>query len=225
MKLLITGASGFIGGAISDRLVGRAEIRSLTSHPAKNRFGERVRSFPYDFERPTRMEDAFRGVEVFVNSYYVRFKYGAASFDLAVDRTRELIALARAAGVRKIVHVSVSNAGERSDLPYYIKKGRIERLVRESGLDYTISSPRSSSGPATSWSTTSPSSSGASRCSRSSGVETIACSRSRSMRLPTSPLKRSTARIATRRWLLRARAIGDSSTWCAPFGRPSGAAR
>jgi uncharacterized protein YbjT (DUF2867 family) len=147
VRLLITGASGFIGGAISDRLVGRAEIRSLTSHPAKNRFGERVRSFPYDFERPARMEDPFRGVDVFVNSYYVRFNYGAASFELAVDRTRELIALARAAGVRKIVHVSVSNAGERSDLPYYSNKGRIERLVRESGLDYTILQPAIVVGP------------------------------------------------------------------------------
>src|SRR5437660_7893344 len=139
--ILITGASGFIGGAISDRLIGRAEVRSLTSHPVKNRFGERVQSFAYDFDAPMRMEEAFRGVDVFVNSYYVRFNYGRATFELAVDRTRELIALARLAGVRKVVHVSVSNADERSDLPYYSNKGRIERLVRESGLDYTILQP------------------------------------------------------------------------------------
>ena len=146
-KILITGASGFIGGAISHRLIGRDEIRSLTSHPEKNRFGERVQSFAYDFDAPMRMEEAFRGVDVFVNSYYVRFNYGRATFELAVDRTRELIALARLAGVRKIVHVSVSNADERSDLPYYSNKGRIERLVRESGLDYTILQPAIVVGP------------------------------------------------------------------------------
>jgi NADH dehydrogenase len=146
-RILITGASGFIGGAISDRLVGRAEIRSLTSHPAKNRFGDQVCSVPYDFDQPSRMADAFRGVDVFVNSYYVRFNYGTATFELAVDRTRELIALARAAGVRKIVHVSVSKADERSDLPYYSNKGRIECLVRESGLDYTILQPAIVVGP------------------------------------------------------------------------------
>src|SRR5439155_18659290 len=77
-KILITGASGFIGGAISHRLIGRDEIRSLTSHPEKNRFGERVQSFAYDFDAPMRMEEAFRGVDVFVNSYYVRFNYGRA---------------------------------------------------------------------------------------------------------------------------------------------------
>jgi uncharacterized protein YbjT (DUF2867 family) len=145
--VLITGASGFIGGAIAGRLVDRLEIRSLTSHPAKNRFGSRVRSFAYDFERPQNMAEAFRGVDVFVNSYYVRFNYGSETFELAVDRTRELLGLARAAGVHTVVHVSVSHADERSDLPYYSNKGRIERLVRECGLGYTILRPAIVVGP------------------------------------------------------------------------------
>jgi len=65
--VLITGASGFIGGAITEHLADRAEIRGLTSHPAKNRFGARVRSFAYDFADPARMATAFAGVDVFVN--------------------------------------------------------------------------------------------------------------------------------------------------------------
>ena len=141
MTILITGASGFIGGAITERVVDRAGVRSLTSHPARNRFGERVRSFPYEFDRPSGMAEAFRGVDVFVNSYYVRFNYGSATFERAVDRTRQLVAAARAAGVRRIVHVSVSNADERSDLSYYANKGRIERLVVESGIEHTILRP------------------------------------------------------------------------------------
>jgi uncharacterized protein YbjT (DUF2867 family) len=139
--VLITGASGFIGGAITEHLADRAEIRGLTSHPAKNRFGARVRSFAYDFADPARMATAFAGVDVFVNSYYVRFNYGGLTFEDAVDRSRVLLAQAQAAGVRRIVHVSVSNAAESSDLPYYRNKGRIERLVVESGMPYTILRP------------------------------------------------------------------------------------
>jgi len=139
--VLITGASGFIGGAIAERLVDRAEVRGLTSHPAKNRFGDRVRSFAYDFDEPARMAQAFRGVDVFVNSYYVRFNYGGLTFETAVERTRALLAQAKAAGVRKIVHVSVSNADTASDLPYYANKGRIEQLIAASGIDYTILRP------------------------------------------------------------------------------------
>src|SRR3954453_23122510 len=110
MVVLITGASGFIGGAIAERIVDRAEIRSLTSHPTKNRFGTRVHSFAYDFSRPDGMAEAFEGVDVFVNSYYVRFNYGSVTFEDAVARSRVLLARARAAGVGRIVHVSVSNA-------------------------------------------------------------------------------------------------------------------
>jgi uncharacterized protein YbjT (DUF2867 family) len=141
MTVLITGASGFIGGAVAERLIGRAQIRSLTSHPEKNRFGDRVRNFAYNFAQPEAMTDAFRGVDVFVNSYYVRFNYGKWTFERAVDCSRELIALAREAGVRRIVHVSVSNASEASDLPYYRNKARIERLIVDSGLPYTILRP------------------------------------------------------------------------------------
>ena len=147
MTVLITGASGFIGGAIAECLVNRDTVRSLSSHPGKNRFGGRVHTFPYDFERPERMAAAFEDVDVFVNSFYVRFKHGPWTFARAVEQSRALIALAREAGVHKIVHVSVSNARENSELPYYANKGRIERLVRESGVDYTILRPAIVVGP------------------------------------------------------------------------------
>ena len=86
MTVLITGASGFIGGAIAERLVDRDAIRSLSSHPAKNRFGDRVRTFPYDFEKAEGMAAAFEGVDVFVNSFYVRFNYGPWTFARAVEQ-------------------------------------------------------------------------------------------------------------------------------------------
>src|SRR5262245_15311508 len=146
-RVLVTGASGFIGGAIAERLVHRAQLRSLTNHPGKNRFGSSVQSFQYDFERADGMSEAFQSVDVFINTYYVRFPRGSATFERAVEQSRRLIEHARRAGVRKIVHVSVSNANERSDLPYYSNKARIERLVRESGIDHTILRPAIVVGP------------------------------------------------------------------------------
>jgi uncharacterized protein YbjT (DUF2867 family) len=141
MNVVMTGASGFIGGAVTERLLPRHQIRSLTSHPQKNRFGTRVQSVLYDFDRPERMDDAFAGADVFVNGYYVRFGHAGRTFEMAVDRTAVLLDRVRRAGVRRVVHISVSNADETSDLPYYRNKGRIERLIRESGLEFAILRP------------------------------------------------------------------------------------
>ncbi|TME12962.1 MAG: epimerase, partial [Chloroflexi bacterium] len=55
--------------------------------------------------------------------------------------TRILVGAARDAGVRKVVHISVSNPAEDSTLDYYAGKARTERAVRESGLAYAIVRP------------------------------------------------------------------------------------
>lgn len=152
-SVAITGASGFIGGAVTERLLARhgpgerGSIRSLTSHPQKNRFGDRVASVRYDFDRPERMDEAFDGADVFVHSYYIRFPYAGDTFERAVDRSAVLLDRAKRAGVRRVVHISVSNADESSDLSYYRNKGRQERVVRDSGLEFVILRPALVFGP------------------------------------------------------------------------------
>jgi uncharacterized protein YbjT (DUF2867 family) len=106
-----------------------------------------VSSVRYDFDRPERMDEAFTGADVFIHSYYIRFPYAGDTFERAVDRSAVLLDRAKRAGVRRVVHVSVSNADESSVLPYYRNKGRQERLVRESGLEFAILRPALVFGP------------------------------------------------------------------------------
>jgi nucleoside-diphosphate-sugar epimerase len=147
VNIVITGPSGFIGGAVTERLLLRHTVRGLTSHPQKNRFGDRITPVSYDFRSPDRMAAAFQAADVFVNTYYIRFDYRGETFEHAVERTVVLLNCARRAGVRRVVHVSVSNADESSELRYYRNKGRIERLVRESGLEFAILRPALVFGP------------------------------------------------------------------------------
>src|SRR5213082_3609855 len=84
--------------------------------------------------RPRGAVESLRGADVLYNTYWVRFQRGRFHFGEAVANTRILLGAARDAGVRKVVHVSVSNPSEESELDYYAGKGRTERIVRESGL-------------------------------------------------------------------------------------------
>lgn len=139
----ITGALGYTGQAIAHRLLAQGRtILSLTHHPDRpNPFGERVRPIPYHFEQPDALTASLRGVDTLYNTYWVRFNYGRTTYEQAVAHTRTLFRAARAAGVRRIVHISITHADSTSPLPYFRGKGVLERDLRTLGLPYAILRP------------------------------------------------------------------------------------
>jgi len=58
-----------------------------------------------------------------------------------------LINAAKQAGVRRFVHVSITNPSENSPLPYFRGKWQVERAIIESGLSYAILRSTVASGP------------------------------------------------------------------------------
>lgn len=141
--LLITGAFSYTGKYATRILLDRGyRIRTLTYHPEReNPFGDKVQVFPYNFENPERLTETLRGASTLINTYWVRFPRGQATFEGAVQNTRALIAAAKRAGVRRIVHVSIANPSLESPLGYYKGKAQLEQAVVESGLAYTILRP------------------------------------------------------------------------------------
>ena len=75
------------------------------------------------------------------NTYWVRFNHRTFTHAEAVRNTCTLFDAAKRAGVRRIVHVSITNPDERSPLEYFAGKGRLERALRETGLPHTILRP------------------------------------------------------------------------------------
>jgi NADH dehydrogenase len=117
-------------------------VVTLTNSPdRKNPFGGRVRAFPLAFDRPERLAEALAGVDVLYNTYWVRFNHARFTHARAVENTLALFAAARRAGVRRVVHVSITNPAEDSPLEYFSGKARLERALRESGLAYAILRP------------------------------------------------------------------------------------
>jgi len=118
------------------------QIRTLTNHPKRPGTEDITAEVaPLQFADREALVESLRGADVLYNTYWVRFHHGKVRFGEAVANTRILVGAARDAGVRKVVHISVSNPSEDSPLDYYAGKARAERAVRESGLAWAIIRP------------------------------------------------------------------------------------
>lgn len=140
---VVTGAFGFTGKYITRRLLSMGRhVKTLTGHPDRpNPFENHVAVAPFHFGNPQELTRSLGGVGTLYNTYWIRFPYGQMTFEKAVDNTRTLIKAAVEAGVRKIVHISITNASQDSNLVYFRGKGRVERAIIESPLSYAIVRP------------------------------------------------------------------------------------
>lgn len=134
MTILLTGATGFMGRRIVDELVRVGEpVRALTRTPERAGLPDGVELFAGDLERPATIRDALRSVD---RLYLV---------PAAPQTAPEVVAMARAAGVRAIVVLS----GAAADDEAWTDRGylAVERAAERSGLEWTHVRPGSS--PAT----------------------------------------------------------------------------
>ncbi|HKW59039.1 MAG TPA: NAD(P)H-binding protein [Candidatus Dormibacteraeota bacterium] len=140
---VVTGAYSYTGRFIARRLMAMERpIKTLTNHPQRPGAEDiKAEVAPLQFTDRDALVDSLRGADVLYNTYWVRFHHGQTRFGDAVANTRMLLGAARDAGVRKFVHISVSNPSEDSPLDYYAGKARAERAVRESGLRWAIVRP------------------------------------------------------------------------------------
>jgi uncharacterized protein YbjT (DUF2867 family) len=146
---VVTGAFSYTGRFIARKLLdGGRRVRTLTNHPQRPGAQEiDVDVAPLKFSDRAALVESLRGADVFYNSYWVRFPHGGVGFGDAVANTRILMSAAAEAGVRKVVHISVSNPSLDSHLDYYAGKARTEEIVRESGLPWAIVRPTLIFGP------------------------------------------------------------------------------
>ncbi len=140
---IVTGALGYSGKYITKRLLDEGyQVRTITNSPDKpNPFGDRIKVYPFNFDNTDKLVESLRGASVLYNTYWVRFNYKDFKHLMAVDNTLKLFRAAKKAGVERIVHVSITNPSENSDLEYFRGKAMLERALIESGMSYAILRP------------------------------------------------------------------------------------
>jgi nucleoside-diphosphate-sugar epimerase len=175
ITILITGANGFIGGHLAERLVNEehARVRGLVRNPTAAPSGAWL-TFNGDVNDLAALESAVTGCDVIIHCAAMQSgPYRLSDFRrVNVDGTMNLLRAARAAGVARIVHLSTINvhgypppADANADSPlcfngdfYSVSKAEGEQaarqFARENDLPLVVVRPACTYGPrSNSWTT------------------------------------------------------------------------
>ena len=147
MTDIVTGAFSYTGRFIAERLLaGGRDVRTLSRSP-RGAGDPDVPCSPLQFDDAAALADSLRGVETLYNTYWIRFPHAGMTFERAVENTRTLFRAAAGAGVRRIVHVSVSSPSLESPYPYFRGKAAVERDLVALGVPHAIVRPTLVFGP------------------------------------------------------------------------------
>ena len=143
----MTGATGFVGQALLDRAAAAGiAVRALARQPQAPRQG--VEWIVGDLGDRAALAALVDGAEAVLHVAGVVNALDPAAFEAGnVTGTLAVIEAALAAGVQRLVHVSSLSAREPELSAYGASKARAEKLVRASGLDWTIVRPPGIYGP------------------------------------------------------------------------------
>ncbi|CAO4139724.1 NmrA-like domain-containing protein [Methylorubrum thiocyanatum] len=134
MTILVTGATGTVGRHVVDNLAKRgADVRALVRDPAKAGLPAGVALAQGDLLDVDALRSAFQGVSTL-------FLLNAVVPD---EFTQALVALnvAREAGVRRVVYLSVIHSDVYVNVPHFAGKFGVERMIEALGFEATILRP------------------------------------------------------------------------------------
>jgi uncharacterized protein YbjT (DUF2867 family) len=146
VTVLVTGGTGFVGPHVVHALRAREmPVRALVRKPAR---GSRLAAWGVDLSvgdvtDPASIRAACEGVDTVVHLVAI-IKGKPEDFErVMVEGTRNVVAAAQEAGVRRFVLASALGLDERSKdaVPYFGAKWEMERAVGEATIEHVIFRP------------------------------------------------------------------------------------
>lgn len=140
--ILLAGGSGRLGSAIVELLSARdIPVRVLTRDPSRVRRSGSVEVVSGDVRIASSVRGALAGVETVISAVTGFGPGGDGPRAVDQEGNFNLIAEARAAGVKRFVLVSIHGAGAGHPMELYRAKFAAEQRLRESALDWSIIRP------------------------------------------------------------------------------------
>ncbi len=149
--ILVTGANGFVGSHLVERLRrDGVAVRALVRNPSR---AEKLRDLgaeivPGNISDPVSLDAAAAGCDRVIHLVGIIQEGRGFTFQsVHVEGTRKVLAAAKKAGVKQFLHQSALGTKEHATSEYHRTKWEAEKLVRTSGLPYTILRPSLIYGP------------------------------------------------------------------------------
>lgn len=147
MNVLVVGGTGFVGTHLCRELAERGHhVTALSRSPDEADLPPEVDRVAGDATAYDSIEGAFEGQDavVFLVSLSPLFKPKGGyerHYDVHLGGTENAVRAAEEHGVEKYVQMSALGADPDADTAFIRSKGEADRVVRESGLDWTIFQP------------------------------------------------------------------------------------
>jgi uncharacterized protein YbjT (DUF2867 family) len=142
LKVLVTGATGNQGGAVTNSLLSaghnvRALVRNADSPAARKLADRGVELVRGDLDDANSLATAMRNVD----SVYMMGNPMPAGVEGEIKQGIAFADAAKSADVGHLVYGSVANADQNTGIPHFDSKYEIEQHIKTLGIPYTISAP------------------------------------------------------------------------------------
>lgn len=148
MKVLVTGATGFVGQRVVHELASaghqaRILVRKPFSGPAKALVAQyRIEEVAGDVSDPGSLREAVKGTDAIIHLVGIISEAGQTTFENVHTRgTQNMVTAARECGVERFVHMSALGTRAQAASRYHQTKWAAEEAVRRDGHCYTIFRP------------------------------------------------------------------------------------
>jgi NADH dehydrogenase len=147
-KICVLGGTGFVGRHLVARLANQGhQVRVLTRHPQRNRAIEvlpNTELIGADVSDPAVLSQQFAGCDAVINLVGTLHEYPGQSFrDVHVELPRKVVDACRAAGIKRLLHMSALHANAaKGPSQYLFTKGEGEQqVVTADGVAVTCFKP------------------------------------------------------------------------------------
>ncbi|AXG07167.1 NAD-dependent epimerase/dehydratase family protein [Haloplanus rubicundus] len=137
MRVLVVGATGFVGGRLVESLRSAGhEVVAFSRSASRSSFPDDVEIFEGDLADPASLEGLCDGIDA---AYYLIHSLTAKNFaDLDRTYARRFRERASAAGVDRVVYLSGISGDERNLSPHLASRREVESVLEAGSFDLTV---------------------------------------------------------------------------------------